>query len=245
MRIEPRLLAIAMVIATAGCGGGGNDEPPTSRPVGLWNGTTSTNRTATFLTLSDGTFWGLYSAVGNPAVLGGVIQGHSSSSSMAFTSNDARDFNFEGSGVSFGNLNGNYVPKTNIQGVATYSSGTQIGFAGTYDASNERSPSLAEIAGTYSGQVLLSVGPRQSGSVTVASNGAMSGSANGCAVSGSVAPRTDAYAYDFSLRFGAAPCYFANQTFTGIAVFNPATNQLIAASPNAGRSDGILFVGVK
>lgn len=252
MRIELRSLGIAMALAMSGCGGGGDDAPSTSRPVGLWNGTSSTfdssgtqiTRKATALTLSDGTYWVLYSTAGDPNLLAGMVQGHSSSSNMSFSSNDARDFNFEGLGVSFGSVNGSYVPKTSLQGVFAYSSGNKQFFQGTYDASNERSPSLAEIAGAYSGQVALSSGT-QSGNVTVTSDGAVSGSANGCAVSGSVTPRVDAYAYDVSLRFGAAPCIFAGQAFVGIAVFDPATNQLIVGSPDAGRSDGLLFVGSK
>ena len=249
MRIRGRALiaAATMALSMVGCGGGGDDVEAGPGPVGLWNGTTNettngttTSRPATALTLGDGTYWLLYS--GLP---GGFVQGHlSSSSSMAFSSSDMRDFNFEGTGVTFGSLTGFYVPRTSIQVGAAYSDGTQRGFSGTYDASNERRASLTELAGTYSGQVVLSSGG-QSGSVTVGPDGAVVGSAGGCTVTGSAAARTDAYAYNLALRFGPAPCYFAGQSFTGIAVFDPGTNQLIAASPNAARSDGILFVGTK
>ena len=255
MRIRGRALiaAATMALSMVGCGGGGDDVAAGPGPVGLWNGTTNettngttTSRPATALTLGDGTYWLLYSGLPGGSVLpGGFVQGHlSSSSSMAFSSSDMRDFNFEDTGVTFGSLTGVYVPRTSIQVGAAYSDGTQRGFSGTYDALNERRASLTELAGTYTGQVLLSSGD-QSGSVTIGTDGAVVGNAGGCAVTGRATARTDAYAYSLALRFGPAPCYFAGQSFTGIAVFDPGTNQLIAASPNAARSDGILFVGTK
>ncbi len=242
MRISLGSTILSFTIALAACGGGGGDESVTQRPVGLWNGVTSTNRAAIALTLSDGTYWLLYSGVGSPSIAGGFIYGHSISSNRTFTSNDMRDFNFEGQGVLFGSVDGSYVPGTSIQGFASYAGGTGIGFGATYDASNERRASLDEIAGNYSGtaSVLTS---RQVASVSIGADGAVTGSSSGCSVSGSVAPRVDAFAYDLQLNFGPAPCFFAGQRFTGIAVFNPATKQLTAASPNAARSEGWLFSG--
>ena len=52
-------------------------------------------------------------------------------------------------------------------------------------------------------------------------------------------------AYNVAIRFGAAPCFFANQSMSGIAYFDAPTKRLYAAAPNAGRTDGILFLGTK
>lgn len=242
MRTSLRSVILSSAIALTACGGGGDDKSVTERPVGLWNGTTSNNRAATALTLSDGTYWLIYSAVGSPSAAGGIIYGHSISSNRQFTSSDMRDFNFEGQGVLFGELNGSYVAGTNIQGIASYAGGSGIAFAAAYDASNERRASLGEIAGSYSGTVSV-LTSTQAATLVITSDGAVTGTSSGCSVTGSVLPRTDAFAYDLQLTFGAAPCYFAGQSFSGIAVFNPANRQLIAASPNAAKSDGYLFFG--
>lgn len=66
-------------VALASCGGGGGSSssapPPPPPPPdlgtaeGLWNGTTGSGRVFSGLVLDDGTYWFLYSAVGNNAVL--------------------------------------------------------------------------------------------------------------------------------------------------------------------------------
>ena len=125
------------------------------------------------------------------------------------------------------------------------SAGGTTSFSSIYDANYEAVPSLAALAGTFAGQVRSSVG-NEDATVTISSAGAISGAgASGCALSGTVSPRARGNAFNTSLTFGGAPCLFANQTLTGIAYFNATAKLLYAAAPNAGRTDGVLFVGVK
>lgn len=82
--------------------------------------------------------------------------------------------------------------------------------------------------------------------MTITSAGALTGmGVSGCTVSGSVIPRTRGNIFNVSLTFGAAPCFFSNQSMSGIAYFDAATKRLYSATPTAARTDGILFVGVK
>ena len=239
--------SIAAMLAISGCGGGGGDSGSTSSASaaqGLWLGTTSTNRTVTGLVFSDGTYYVLYSPIGNPTAIAGVVQGTGTTSASTFSSSDGRDFNLEGLGVLTGTVSANYATKQSFNGTVAYTAGGNTSFTTTYSSAYETAPTLANVAGTYTGQVALSVGV-QSATVTVSSTGAISGGGNGCSLTGTATPRTDGNAYTLSITFGASPCFFANQTFTGVAYYNSATKRLYGAAPNAARTDGVLFVGTK
>lgn len=243
MRTMVHVVALAGIqLLLAGCGGGGSDAPA-GTAQGLWIGTSNTNRTVTGIVLSDGTYYVLYSAVGNPNLIAGVVQGNGTSSGGTFTSGNARDFNLEGLGVQSANVTANYTQRQSLNGSIAYNVGTTT-FASSYSADFEVVPTLATVTGTYTGQVALSVGV-QSATVTVLGNGALSGTGGGCAFTGTAAPRTDGNAYNISITFGGSPCLFANQTFVGLAHYDATRRLLRAAAPNASRTDGVLFVGTK
>jgi hypothetical protein len=233
----------------AACGGGGSDSSSSDGPAtsaqGLWTGTTSTNRTVTGLVLSDGSYYVLYSPVGSPTLIAGVVQGSGTSSGGSFASSNAKDFNLEGFGVLPATIAATYTSKQSFGGTIAYSGSTSTTFTTHYDANYESAPSLAALAGTFSGQVASSAGT-QTSTVTISANGAITtDGSSGCSTSGTVSPRTDGNAYNVSLTFGPSPCVFANQTLSGVAYFNSAIKRLYAAAPNSARTDGILFVGTK
>jgi hypothetical protein len=244
------LLALAAAsVFVAGCGGGGGDSDPPSAVAtsaeGLYSGTITTGRAVTGLVLDDGTYYVLYSPVGSSNVIAGVIQGSGTSNAGTFSSGNARDFNLEGLGVLAATVSASYVAKQSLNGTVSYNAGGTTSFSSTYDANYEAAPSLAALAGTFAGEVASSAG-NEDATVTISSASAITGAgASGCALSGTVSPRTRGNAFNTSLTFGGAPCLFANQTLTGIAYFNATAKQLYAAAPNAGRTDGVLFVGVK
>jgi hypothetical protein len=240
--------AAGAMLTMAACGGGaGEDSAPSSGAAsaqGLWIGTTATNRTITGLVLSDGSYYVLYSSVGNAATIAGVLQGSGSSTGSTFSSSNARDFNLEGLGVLPGSVSANFTSRQSFSGSVAYTGGGTTAFSTAYDANYEVSPSLTALAGTYTGQAAMSAGV-QSAVVTIASSGAISSSSNGCTMTGVATPRVDGNAYNVSLSFGASPCFFANQTLSGVAYFNAATKRIYSVTPNAARSDGLLFVGTK
>jgi hypothetical protein len=239
---------VAASLVAVGCGGGGGGAGPTpatnTTAQGLWSGKTSTNRTVTGLVLSDGTYYVLYSSIGNAAIIGGVVHGTGTSTAGTFSSTDAKDFNIEGAGVVPATFSATVAAKQSLNGSINYSNGATSSFTSTYDPSFETTPLLATVAGTFTGQVASSAGV-QAATITVSTTGAISGGASGCATTGTATPRTDGNAYNVSLTFGASPCLFANQTLTGIAYFDASTKRLYAATPNAARTDGVLFAGSK
>lgn len=231
--------------------GGDSDTPapppppaPASTAEGLWVGTSNTGRTITGVVLDDGSFYILYSLTGNPTVIAGVVQGNGTSNNGSFSSTNARDFNLEGLGVLAATVSASYNSRQSLNGTVTYAAGATT-FTSTFSTAYDATPSLAELAGTFDGQVALSRG-LENASVTVSATGSMSGvGASGCAVTGSATPRARGNVFDVSLSFGSSPCLFANQTMTGIGYFDSAAKRLYAAAPNANRTDGVLFVGVK
>lgn len=242
------LTAFAVAALLGGCGGGGDDGPAgpvvPSAAQGLWVGTTTTNRAVTGLVFSDGSYYVIYSRVGNAAVLGGVVQGSSSASGGTWSSNDAKDFNLEGAGVLSATLSGTYLPKQSLGGNVAYASGAPTSFTSTYRTSYETVPTLAAVTATYTGTVAFSQGS-QPLSVTINPTGGVTATGNGCTSTGSATPRTDGNAYNFTITFGPSPCFFAGQTFTGIAYLDAVAKRLYAAAPNAGRTDGVLFLGTR
>lgn len=224
------------------------NSPPTPTPgpsaVGLWKGTTSTNRTVTGFILPSGTYYVFYSKIATPSVIGGVTQGTGSTLGPSFSSSNAMDFNGEGLGVTAGTMSASIVTKQSLNGSISYASGQSITFTSAYSFQFESTPTLAAIAGNYVGQTVLATGP-QSTTIRVSSIGAISSSSNGCSMTGSVVPRSDANAYNVTLTFGPSPCVFANQTTSGLAYFDATTKRLIAATLNFTRSAALVFFGTK
>lgn len=107
-------LAFALAATLAACGGGSGEDPRSDGQVattaeGLWKGTTSTGRSVNGLVLDDGAYWLVYTLPNDPTVIVGAIQGTSTSSGGKLTSNDGRDFNFEGFGATDFSFSGNDI----------------------------------------------------------------------------------------------------------------------------------------
>jgi len=244
-----KFLAVVSVVSSlllAACGGGGGDGSSSGATAeGLWLGSTNNSRTVTALVLDDATFYVFYSASGNPAVIAGVVQGSGNSDNGNFSSTNVRDFNVEASSVLTPTFSATYQPSQSLKGTITYTPGGAVTFTGTFNTSYDSTPSLAALAGTFTGRVAALRGA-ENASVVINGTGTISGSGtSGCTVSGTVTPRAHGNVFNVSLTFGAAPCILANQTSTGAAYFDAATKRLLVATPNAARTDAVLFVGTK
>lgn len=249
----PKMALAVGVLALAGCGGGGGGgggsgaaAPVTNSPAeGLWLGSTGDGRAITGLVFENGLYYILYSLVGDTGTIAGVVQGNGSTSGANFSSGNARDFNLEGSGVLVATVAGTVAAQSTFAGTVTYGPGLTNTFAATYDSDYELTPSLSTVAGTYGGEVAFSLGVEPA-TITIAANGALSGTGDsGCTVSGSISPRARGNAYNVSITFGGAPCHFANQTLAGIGYYEATGQRFFSATPNAARTDGILFAGTK
>jgi len=155
--------AFACLVLVSSCGGGGGDTPasrPPSAAQGLWTGSTTSNRTLTGLVFGDGTYYVFYSPVNIPAGVAGVVQGSSGTGTGVWSSTDGVDFNLEAETPSIlpATMSAGFVAKKSFEGTITYASGAKTTFAAVYDVAYESVPTLAALAGTYTGQAGLSTG---------------------------------------------------------------------------------------
>ena len=254
-----RLIVTATAVAVAGfltaCGGGSDDnesaaEAAQKSPTGVYAGSSgsgSTLREFSVLVLDTGRFYSLYTgpAGTTPDYIAGVVVGDGSANGSNFTAATVRDFNFEDGEITEGSLSSAFVPKTSISGTVTAKTGGSIAFSGTYDTGYDLVPSLAKVTGTYTGDVVSSVG-NETASLTIASNGSITGaSSGGCNVTGNVATHSSGNVYDVSMTFGAGCVQPSGTTFTGHAYLDEATKELYTVVSNTATTDGVLFIGTK
>lgn len=221
-------VAVAAVALVAACGGGGGGDAASGSTTGLWNGTTSNGRDVSALVLADGTTWAAYVGGGTLGFVRGTMNGA------------ATDFNFTAGTISTGTITGTATTKQSIAGSAVLAGGGTVTYTGTYDAAFEQTPTLAAVAGTYTG-----IGPSAGTTVTVAAGGGITGAVAGCNFTGTAAPRTDANAYDISVTFGGGACALGTQTLAGIAYYDATDRGLTAAGVNGANNAAFIFLGQK
>lgn len=241
------LVSLVFTLLLAACSSGGSDNSsppaPATSAEGAWNGTTNTNRSVAGLVLSDGTYWFLYSMVGNPNVIAGLVQGNGSSQTGSFTSSNTRDFNFEGFGTLDATLAGSYAMKQSLSGTVTYVLGGQTTFNSTYNADYDLIPNVNLVVGTYTGSTVTAGGTGLD-TVTLSSPNLIAGSdANGCDFTGSFAPRSSGNVYDVSVTPAGGVC--GTETVNGVAFFDAGTRTLYIAALNSTRTNGFIFLGTK
>jgi hypothetical protein len=209
-------------------------------------GSTDTNRSITALVLDDGSYYIFYSAPNSAAVNAGVLQGSGTAMNGSFSSANARDFSVEGLGVQAATISATYIPKTSFNGTVTYTNQSRsTTFTSSYNSAYDGTPSLALLAGTYTGIAGTSTATEAT-VLNISSGGAVHGiGSSGCIFAGTAAPRAHGNLYDLSVTFEAARCALASATLTGIAYLDVPNKRLYVAAPNAARTDGVLFVGVK
>jgi len=213
--------------------------PPNATVEGLWAGTTSTSALLLGFVLDDGTYYFIYSSPTNA----GVVQGTAISSNGQFTSSNAIDINFAGTGVANAAVAGTYVPRSALNGTISEAGGT-VTFGALYSPLYEQPANLAAAAGTYSG----AAGTSASGGnavITLSATGAFSGSTTGCSFAGTLTPRGGVNVFNLSVTFQGGGCSFGTSTIFGIAYYDAGSGELLATAPNATRTDGFLALGTK
>jgi len=220
--------------------------PPTSQPsaVGLWLGTSSSNRTFTGLVFPGGASYVFYSPASTPNAIAGFLQGTGTTLGSSLSSSDIRDFNSEGLGIASATLSASVQTGVSLNGSVGYTNGQTVTFTSAYDSRFTTTPTLSAVAGTYTGQTGTLAG-LQSTVITVGSNGAVSSSSGGCAMTGTATARTDGNAYNVTVTFGPAPCLLPGQTLSGVSYFDAINKRLFAALLNSARTTGMVYMGTK
>ena len=194
--------------------------------------------------LDDGSYWLFYTLPGDTSSLAGFLQGTGGTSGATFISNDTRDFNLEGPSLIPATLSAGVAVRSTLSGSVTYPGDVGTGgFFATYDPDYEIVPTLAALAGSYSGQSALS---GITVTMNIAGSGAISGSSGGgCGFSGWAVPRANGNVYAITITFGGLPCALPNTTFSGIGLLDIPARSLLAVGLNAARNEGFLFLGAR
>jgi hypothetical protein len=125
-----------------------------------------------------------------------------------------------------------------------------------YNTDYQNVQNLGTLAGTYVGTVATSQFSEAAtftfGPASVPANSGnaygvalVTGTgASGCTYNGTVSPLFKGNGYTMLINSGPPPCVLPNNQFAGMVYLNVAQKQLFSFSPNAARTDGLIFSGV-
>jgi hypothetical protein len=226
--LSAALVAAAML---SSCGGG---DPYT----GLWEGTLDGNRPVKAMMLGDGTYFLKYA--GAPGSPGGLVRGTGEFRGGAFSSIGAVDFHFAFplQRPTAARLSGKLGGHQTVTGTMNTKPLT-VTYVKPFDPVGQ----LAELAGSYPGEVTFSLGLRAT-TFEVTADGVLTTVLNGCSITGQVVPRRDD-AFDLTIQFGGAPCVFPGAAFQGAALYSTELKQLEAAVVNTTFGQAITFTARK
>lgn len=249
MNICKWLLAAALAACLCACGGGssggGVSAQATAAAAGLYAGSINDGRALQVIVLSNGQYWGLYTAGAGSQVVGGAFEGDlQAATDGSFSSSNGRDFNLEGLGVNDFSTHGDFNPQYFIEGQLQYPGGLARSYSGAFVPDWNDKPSLSVIAGTYSGTDATAAGVENATVVISASGSVTATGDSGCQVTGTVSPRTDGNVYDVSLTQQAS-CPLVGLHTTGIAYYDGDSGQLYSFSLSSDRSVGVVFSGMR
>ena len=246
-------LAVTLLILAVGCGtssnyGGSSNAGSgrtnyTGEAQGVYSGTASSGYSFSTIVLPNDKLYGIYgTTTGNLFYVYGMVAGQGTSGNGTFTG-QLTDYFYTGQTFT-DSLTATDVPGSSVSGSFT-ENGMPITFNGTALATTSFNyntvASVSGISGTWTGTLLDGT----ASTVTINSDGTVSGSNLGCSFSGTVAADISGKNfYNVSLTFGASPCLFPNQTATGVGVYyllsDGATHQLLAGV-TYGNSAGTVF----
>lgn len=245
------LFLCVFCVILAGCGtnysinnSGGGTSSYTGQAQGVYSGTASSGYSFSTIVLPNDKFYGIYGTVsGNSLYVYGMVAGQGTSGNDTFTAS-VTDYLSTGQAVS-DTLTATDVPGSSVSGTIT-ESGTPITFSGTPPSTSaynyDTAASVGTISGAWNGFLLDGV----TTTVTINSNGTVSGSSSGCSFSGTVsADASGKNFYDVSITFGASPCAFPNQTATGVGVYyllsDGVTHELLAGVTYSTSAETVFF----
>lgn len=245
------LMGAAAACLLAACGGGGDDAAPVA-PAGT-GGTVSSNgsgstaqglRTATAgmttvinLNRDDDQFWTFYRAQGIGYI--GFSQGTQTVSGNQVSAT-GKDYMAGAPSATDMSVAATFTPQGSVTGTLTSVSGATP-FTLAYDVRYDQAAVQSAVAGSWS----LAVGG-QITNVTVANDGALSGSNPACTLTGSIVPRTGGKnVFDTTVTFAGSSCPLVGQVFSGIALAtqNGTSTELLVGLTNPSRTTGILVAG--
>lgn len=237
-----KYLILAGTMALTACGGGGGGAAPATAPVvtanaaeGIWTGTVTGGGAFLFTVLENGTTWSASNSSTEIGLLTGTTTVTGSSATVTGTA-------FTGGARAVSSTKGfaaTLVSKTSLNGVLT--PGTTA-LSTAYEPVYDTAPSLAGVAGAYTGIVGTVNTARSAFALAISAAGVVSATSGPCVIAGTATPRASGKAV-FDLALTLTGCDFSSAA--GIAIFDPKTKTIVVTAMNPAKTDGMVFIGTK
>lgn len=240
------LIALTIAACGGGSGGGNGGSQPVANqdPQGFWTGTSSGSSAGTFnlgsVVLENGEFYTMFSQNG---IAYGIDYGTGTVSGTSISGN-LQEFYIPTNSVIAGTISATFTPKSTLQGSARYTNGVTTNFTTTYNASYDTPASLSAVTGLYTGNYYTGAPV----SLSISSNGVVSGSSTNCIITGTVTPRpTGKNVYNAALNFSGSQCAPGQGSASGIGVLNVinGVTYLYTAGLNPAKTNGFFWIGRK
>ena len=270
-----RLLAVTTISALllAACGGGGSSSagspstttqpsvtsspPPVTTLVaptnvisGVFDGKNDSGQPVTAMLQNDGSYLIVYSGATAPQTVLGAIVGTGTLTNGSFSSSNGLDLNLVGNVTQTPQavtLSASYTQQQSLNGSLSYtSSGKTATFTSVYNNSYTTLPSMATLAGAYTGSIATKDLNEGNVALTIAQDGTVTGQLScGCKINGTLAPRTDGMAYVANLSMVGGDHILSNKTFAGNVYLDTVQKRLYIVGNIVGTTDTVVFVGAK
>lgn len=143
---------------------------------------------------------------------------------------------------------GDYAERQAFTGFITHTSGNGgFTFDTSFDPDYDSTPTIANLVGTFSGQLTIPFSGFNvaQGTLTVAGSGSFNGDLSGCHLTGALSPRAQGNVFNVSLKLNEPPCLPAFLTLNGAAYYDSVSDVLYIAVLNNSRANIVFFEGTK
>lgn len=266
---NPTRLAIATIssLLLVACGGGSSDATPppvqaspapvVTTPVvpastisGVFDGSTGSGQAITALLQEDGSYFIVYSDAAAPQTALGAITGTGTLTSGSFSSSNGLDLNLVGTGAQTPQavtLSASYTQQQTFSGSLSYTaSGKTVTFTTVYNNPYATLPSLAALAGVYTGTIATKDMSEDNLMLTIGLDGTLTGQLTcGCKVNATLTPRSDGKAYVATLAMEGGNHVLSNKTVAGNVYLDTVHKRLYIVGNIVGTTESAIFVGTK
>lgn len=262
-----RLSAVATIgaLLLAACGGGGSGTTaqqseaaapatvatpaaPTNTISDVFDGTTDSNQPITALLQDDGSYFIAYSDAAPPQAVRGAIVGTGTLTGSSFSSSNGLDLNLVGTATQISQevtLSASYIQQQSFNGSLNYSDKTAT-FTSAYNDSYATLPSMAALAGVYTGSIATKDLSEDNITLTIAQDGTLTGALTcGCNINAMLAPRKDGKAYFATLSMVGGDHLLSDKSVAGNVYLDTVRKRLYIVGNIVGTSEGVIFVGTK
>lgn len=231
---------------------------PSSDAAGIYTGVSSANESILAIVLPEGRYYIVHSVPGGGSDRG-IVNGTATTAEGRFGSSDGFDYTIA-SGIVSGDVprsmavDGTYTAKASLDLLLgdTIAAGSRT-FAAVYVASSDQPSSLDAAAGRYTA-TFGHVGGRRTARFSVDAAGNLAGASDAaragettCRFAGTLTPRDSIAVFDWTVASTGGECIFgaAGDAISGIAYYDPVSQQLRGFAPFFGRTDMFYLIGVK